>query len=120
MKIHGSERGFRLTIGAAIKISRLCPNGDISRINEILDGGYDAALMANVEIAAAMSEGYELARKFEEKDYEPDPLSVEEILSLDPVVLNDLLTEALSAFKSDSATTVAVKASAISKKNKKA
>lgn len=117
MIIHGGERGFKLTVGAAIKISRLCPNGDLSRIAEILDGGYDSALMANVEIASAMSEGWELSKKFEEQGYEPNPLTVDEILSLDPETLNNLLVEALDAFKVGTATTVAAKAT---KKNKKA
>lgn len=117
MKIHGGERGFKLTVGAAIKIARLCPNGDLSRLNELIEEGYDTALMANVEIAAAMSEGYENARKYEEEGYEPNPLTVDEILSLDPVTLNELLVEALNNFKVDSATMVAVKAS---KKKQKA
>lgn len=111
MNIHGREVGFKLTVGAAIDISKLCPNGDLTKIATIMDCGYDAALMANVTIAAAMSNGYENAKRFEEPGYKPNPLTVDEILSLDANTLSDLLNEALSVFKVDQNTTVAVKAS---------
>lgn len=117
MLVYGKEHGFKLTVGAAIEIAKLCPNGDLTKIADIVEGGFDAALMANVHIAAAMSKGYEDAKRFENPEYIGTPLSVDEILSLDPTVLGELLNEALSAFKVDQLTTIAVKAS---KKNRKA
>ena len=40
MQVHDREVGFRFTVGASAKISDLCPDGDISRLGEMLEGSY--------------------------------------------------------------------------------
>ena len=37
MEIFGEEYGFKLTIGASAAIAELCPDGDLARIEEVLD-----------------------------------------------------------------------------------
>lgn len=108
MIVHGKERNFLLTVGASSEIADLCPGGDLSRIGEVLEGSYNKTLRTVAKMIAAMSRGYENNRKYEEPGYEPDPLTVDEIMSLPTKVLGELEAEALAKFSEDSGTSVEV------------
>lgn len=108
MELYGKEYGFKMTVGAAIAVAKLCPNGDLTRIEEIVNNGYDSAINMNVKIAAAMSKGYADAMRFETgKEY--PYLTEEMLLTLSPEVLASVIGEAMDNFGNDTATTVAVK-----------
>lgn len=108
MQIYGREVGFRFTVGASAKISDLCPDGDITRLGEVLDGQYGQITRDTAAIMAALSEGYEQARSFEVPGHEPDPLTVDELFSLRPSEFNALLQEALASWAEDRKPTVEV------------
>ncbi len=108
MQIYGREVGFRFTVGASAKISDLCPDGDITRLGEVLEGQYGQVTRDTAAIMAALSEGYEQARSFEVPGREPDPLTVDELFSLRPSEFNALQQAALAAWAEDSKPTVEV------------
>lgn len=108
MQVHGRDVGFRFTVGASAKISDLCPDGDISRLGELLGGQYGKVTCDTAAIMAALSEGYEQALSFESPGYNPRPLTVEELLSLRPGEFNALQAAALAAWAEDSKPTVEV------------
>lgn len=108
MQIYGREVGFRFTVGASAKISDLCPDGDITRLGEVLEGQYGQVTRDTAAIMAALSEGYEQARSFEVPGHEPDPLTVDELFSLRPSEFNALQQAALAAWTEDSKPTVEV------------
>ena len=108
MQIYGREVGFRFTVGASAKISDLCPDGDITRLGEVLDGQYGQITRDTAAIMAALSEGYEQARSFEVPGHEPNPLTVDELFSLRPSEFNALQQEALASWAEDSKPTVEV------------
>ena len=108
MQVHGREVGFRFTVGASAKISDLCPDGDISRLGEVLEGQYGRVARDSAAIIAALSEGYEQARAFEIPGYEPQPLTVEEVLTLRMDEFAQLQQAALAAWSEDSKPTVEV------------
>lgn len=114
MLIHGKERKFKLTVGASARVSEFCPDGDIARLDDALKGSYAITMRNIAEIIAALSEGYENARAYEEEGYKPSPLTVDEILTLSMPELSALQSEALATFNADSQTSVNV---AFSKKN---
>lgn len=114
MLIHGKERKFKLTVGASARVSEFCPDGDITRIADALKGSYATTMHNIAEIIAALSEGYENARAYEEEGYTPCPLTTPEILTLSMAELSALQNEALSAFSADAQTSVDL---APSKKN---
>ena len=89
MQVYGREVGFRFTVGASAKIADLCPDGDIERLGELLDGSYGQVSRDTAAIVVALSEGYEQAQRFENPAYKPRPLSVEEIMSLRPAEFMD-------------------------------
>ena len=108
MQIYGREVGFRFTVGASAKISDLCPDGDISRLGEVLEGQYGKVARDSAAIIAALSEGYEEAFAFESPGYTPKPLTVEEVLTLQMGEFAQLQQAALTAWMEDSKPTVEV------------
>ena len=108
MQIYGREVGFRFTVGSSAKISDLCPDGDITRLGEVLDGQYGQITRDTAAIMAALSEGYEQARSFEVPGHEPNPLTVDELFSLRPSEFNALQREALASWAEDRKPTVEV------------
>lgn len=108
MQVHGREVGFRFTVGASAKISDLCPGGDISRLGEVLEGQYGKVVRDSAAIIAALSEGQEQARFFEEPGYKPRPLTVEEVMTLRVDEFARLQQAALAAWLADSKPTVEV------------
>lgn len=108
MQVHGREVGFRFTVGASAKISDLCPDGDITRLGEVLESQYGQITRDTAAIMAALSEGYEQARSFEVPGYKPDPLTVDELFSLRPSEFNALQQAALASWAEDSKPTVEV------------
>lgn len=108
MQIYGREVGFRFTVGASAKISDLCPDGDISRLGEVLEGHYGKVALDSASIIVALSEGYEKARAFEIPGYKPQPLTVDEVLTLRMDEFSRLQQAALAAWAEDSKPTVEV------------
>lgn len=116
MQVHGREVGFRFTVGASAKISDLCPDGDISRLGEVLEGSYGKVVRDTAAIIVAMSEGYSEAYAFEKfgraniggEWKPPRPLTVDEVLSLRENEFIQLQQAALAAWMEDSKPTVEV------------
>lgn len=108
MQIYGREVGFRFTVGASAKISDLCPDGDITRLGEVLEGQYGKVARDSAAIIAALSEGHEQARSFEEPGYRPRPLTAEEVLTLRMGEFAQLQQAALTAWAEGSKPTVEV------------
>lgn len=117
MLIHGKERHFKLTIGASAAIAKLCPDGDLSRIEEKLNGTYTETIDFIAKMMVEMSRGYECAKAFEVPTYNPDPLTVEAVYAMTPPDLAEAQREMLAAFGADISPTVEIEES---KKNKAA
>lgn len=85
MIIHGREVGLRFTSGASAEIAKLCPNNDIGRMDELFADTSNVPKMLDLiaSMAAALNKGYELNKKYEQPGYEPNPISVEELMTLD-------------------------------------
>lgn len=108
MQVYGREVGFRFTVGASAQIADLCPDGDIERLGDLLNGSYGQVSRDTAAIIVALSEGHEQARRFEDPTHKPRPLSVEEIMSLSPADYMDLQRAALAAWVEDKKPTVEV------------
>ena len=108
MQVHGREVDFRFTVGASAKISDLCPDGDISRLGEVLEGQYGKVTRGTAAVVAALSEGYEQAQSYEVPGYKPRPLAVDEVMALRMDEFARLQQAALAAWREDSKPTVEV------------
>lgn len=108
MIINGKERGFLLTIGASAEISDLCPQGDLSRLGEVFSQSYAKQIRVTAKLIAAMSRGYENQKHYEDPSYEADPLTVDEIMTLDTNTFQELTHEVMQKFGADQKPTVEV------------
>ena len=102
MKIHGKERNFCMTVGAAKRIAKLCPEGKLENLNVVMGTGNTVEMVDKVtEILVILNEGYESKRAYEEPGYTPDVLTVEELEALEIQELTKLQTEALRTMRRD-------------------
>lgn len=108
MKIHGKEIGFLRTVKATCDIASLCPDKDIQRIDELFNGDLPTSLETGAKIIHYLNEGFEMNKHFEDSSYEPQVLSVDEILYLDDTTFTQLMKEAMSGMSNGAETTVEV------------
>ena len=120
MKIYGKDYQFRLTIGASAELSKLCPDGDIAKIQSMLAKDYGTNIAFTAKMAAIMSKGYEMAMRFEAGEHvnekEITSLTEEMVLALPPKEYYQLQNEVYASFAKDVNTTVETEPE---KKNKK-
>ena len=109
MIIHGKERLFLLTVQASVDIAEMCPDGDLARIAEVLEGPQAKSLRFIAKFVAAMNRGYENNRKYEEPGYDPDPLTVDEILSMPLSDIMEAENEAMREFRMNAKSEIEVK-----------
>ena len=117
MFIFGREVGLAVTVGASIKLARLCPDNDLTKIDSLLKGGLTDTLENVMKMAVIMSEAYELKQAHILPDYEPNPLTEEELEALDMSELGELMAEVRSAMARDGAQQINTKPAKGSKKN---
>lgn len=106
MELHGREIKFRRTVLANCEIAEKCPDGDINRFNELLQGSYAVAQKAAAFFMTVLSKGYEMEQKFIDPAYIERPLTEAECLLLDNDDFNNLFAEALAVFTDDGKVTV--------------
>ena len=100
MKIYNKEVGFALTVGASIEISKLCPDNDITRIDEVLGSNYVRNLETTVKMVLIMNKAFVSVEKLEGR--EADSVTEEEVLSLTPKMITEVTKAMMEAFKGDS------------------
>ena len=105
MIIHGREIKFLKTVGAVCEISEHCPGKDLKNITSLWKDGTQAEATNNFAIIiSALNKGYEFAQKWEDPEYKPNPITIEELMSLNYDVFMSLFTEATIAFYGDEQT----------------
>lgn len=111
MIIHGKERHFMLTVGSSAEISEFCPDGDLAKMAVLFEQPYGKEVRSVAKIVAALSRGYENSKKYEDPSHVAEPLTVDEILSLNTDEYQALVTEALAAFRRDTNVSVETESS---------
>jgi len=109
MIIHGREVKFFRSVEANCKILQLAPGGSIERFNtEVLGSDdYEKSQRACATMMAIMSEAAELAAHYTDPDYEMNPLTQAEAMSLSSEDFSKAFTEALMAWSGEKPTVVA-------------
>lgn len=107
MVIFGEEYGFLLTIGASAAVAELCPDGDLSRINEVLDENkVGQVINFTAHLCEAMAKGFDDEKRFSGEQVTHRPLTAEMVLALSRDDFKDVQAAAIAAFKASTATTV--------------
>ena len=118
MKIYGREYGFRLSVGAAMEIAALCPEGKLEKIDKLLEKDPLESIPFVSKIAEIESKAFEEAIAFE-KGNPPRPHFTKEMgLALTMEEFRELTNAAMEAFHGDAKPTVEVDADAVKKKRK--
>lgn len=86
MTVNGKEVQFKATVGALINISELCPEGDVNRVAELVNGMNATTLRMSVKLIMYLSAG---------------TLTEDELMNMDVNELQALLDEAFKAFRND-------------------
>lgn len=112
MKLFGYEYDFALTVGASAQIADMCPDGDLSRIGEVLSGNNFSETAKNgAEIVAVMANAADAVKRFEGVSVDHPALTVEMLFALSQADFMAAMTEAMSAFGRDSKPTIEVEPS---------
>lgn len=111
MKLHGREIKFLRTVKATSDIASICPDQDIERIGELFSGALPKTLETGAKIIHFLNEGYEMNKHFQEPSYEPNILSVEEIMYLDDQTFTKLMQSAMEGMSNGTETTIQLKES---------
>ena len=106
MKIYGREIGFLRTVKATSEIAKICPNGDIERLSELLMGDLSTTLETYANIIHYLNEGYEMNKHFMDRSYQPQILGVDEIMSLDNDTYTELVKTAMAGIQNGAETTI--------------
>ena len=105
MIVHGREVKFLRTVWAVNEIAKICPQHNIGKFSEVLKS--ESTITVNdtwATFITALSSGYEMAKHFEDKDYKPNPLTVDELYTLSEVEFGSLISEATQAWFGDTQT----------------
>lgn len=106
MQIFGREYGMLFTIGASQKIAKICPDGDLKRIEEVFTGFNENSIDAICTFISAMSEGYERRMHLEDPTHEISPISAEDLHLLTMEELQALLGEVFAKMGEDATTAI--------------
>ena len=108
MKIFDEEYGFMLTVGASAEIADLCPDGDLNRMGEVLQGRFSQTINFTASFIEAMAKGFDDAERFAGHSVTHKPLTADMVKALPSNVFKDVQAAALAAFRGDTETTVEV------------
>ena len=108
MEINGREIRFLRTVKATADIAKICPDGNIERLGELLGGDLATTLETGAQIIHFLNEGYEMNQHFIDKSYQPQILSVDEILYLDDATFTELMKDAMNGIGNGAETTIEV------------
>lgn len=98
MKVRGREIKFLRTVKTTSDLAILCPDKDISRLGEIFSNNVADTILNSAKFIQILNEGYEMSKSLNEKDYQPQIISLDELLYLDEDTFSKLQEEALTAY----------------------
>lgn len=108
MEINGREIKFLRTVKATSDLSKLCPDNNIERLGELFQGDLSQTLETGAQIIHLLNEGYEMNKHFMDKSYQPNIISVDEVMYLDTNTYTELMQSALAGIANGAETTIEV------------
>lgn len=106
MYLKGREIKFLRTVDVTCKVADMCEGGDLSNADKLFTGTQSNMLHNQAKFIEICNEGYEMNKAFNVDGYEPQVLTVQELLTLDQENFDILFTEAIDAFLHGIDTTV--------------
>lgn len=98
---------FERTVWAEKQLSNLCPNNDIKRLNDILQGDNTTKQFEMMQdMVIIMHQAYERKQKFLNSEFEPIEVTREFLDCLNEEELSNLALRAFGDFKEDGKTLI--------------
>lgn len=95
------------TVWANMELAKICPGNDLGRIKEVLDTSDSLAQMQGIlKIITILSEAYERKEKAQNPNYEPHPITEDELMEWTEDEIGAALNQALETFHKDGEQTV--------------
>lgn len=80
MIIRGKERGFELNVQSHAEIEKLCENEDFNNFTKLFDGKTQGEnIQLDMRIACILNKGYEDRKAYEDPNYSPVYLTLEDM-----------------------------------------
>lgn len=101
MLVYGKERKFLLTVGASAEVAKACPGQKLANLAQLFGQASNdvESIEGTAALIVALNKGHEMARSFREPGYKPDPLTVDQVLTLDMATFRALAAEAGKALQ---------------------
>ena len=106
MIIRGKERGFELNVQSHGEISELCENKDFANFGKLFGGTQTENLKMDMQIAVIMNRGFEDHKAFENPNYTPEYLTMDDMKFLTMPQIQELETALMMAVAADQATEI--------------
>lgn len=106
MKVRGKDVNFMRTVLATCEIADLCENGELENFQKLFTGSQHEVVLNKAKIMHYLAKGYEENKVYEDTTYEPNTISVEEIMSLSEDDYIALYDEAIKVFIGDASVSV--------------
>lgn len=106
MKIRGKEIQFLRTVKATCELAKLCPEENIERIDELFNGTLPSTIETGAKIIHYLNEGFEMNKHFNDPTYQPQIISIDEIMYLSEGDYVQLMKEAMAGFGIGTETTI--------------
>lgn len=98
MEIRGKEIQFLRTVKATCELAKLCPDQDIERVGELFNGTMPTTVEIGAKIIHFLNEGFEMNKHYNDPTYQPQVISVDEIMYLTEKTYVALMKEAMASF----------------------
>ena len=108
MRIRGKERGFELNVQSHGEISELCRDKDFANFGELFGGTQTENLLMDMQIAVIMNRGFEDHKAFENPNYTPEYLTMDDMKFMTMPQIQELETALMMAVAADQATEIHV------------
>lgn len=110
MDIQGKKITLMRTVGAEVEIGDMCPDGNLKNLSDWLfkQSVTSRAIRNMAKFIVALSRAGESYLNYNNPEHIPEPLTVDEILSLPPDEFYALRDAAMTAFMNGGKTTVEV------------
>ncbi len=103
MEINGREITFSHTVEAECRIADLCRDGDPANMGELFEGSLSKVQRNTAKFIVALAVSGEHRRVWTEPGYVANPLTDDEVYTLDRPTFDALLNEALKAWTGEDA-----------------
>lgn len=105
------EIRFARTVQADIELAKLCPDNNLGKLKQVVTGKDTITNLQNImKVIVILSEAYENKKHFENPEYQPDPVTMEQLYFYTEDDVLKLSNQAFADFAADGETSVEAEA----------